>query len=147
MHYPIVVFLLCVTAACGPAPAPEEALRSWLAEAEAAVEDKDRAALMTLMSERYADARGNDRGDIDRLLRLWFLRSGDIVLLSKIDELEIMGGSAANVSLTAGMTGSSGRNLLGLDADAYRLELELEREGDDWKLIGARWARLGDRLR
>jgi len=36
--------------------------------------------------------------------------------------------------------------VLGFSADAYRFQLELEREGDDWLLISARWGELGEEL-
>ena len=121
-------------------------MRLWLKDAEAAIEEGKRRALMDMISDRYADARGNDWSDIDRLLRLYFLRSQNILLAAKIDELTIMGDSAARVLLTAGMA-ETGDGVLGFNADAYRFELELEDDGDRWTLIGARWAELGGDLR
>jgi hypothetical protein len=131
---------------CAPSPGPEEAVRLWLNEAEAAVEGKDRRALLEMISERYEDARGNNRSDIDNILRAYFLRTRNIVLASKVDELAVIGDSAANVLLTAGMVGTE-VGIVGLKADAYLFELELENDGDQWKLIGARWAELGEDLR
>ena len=114
-------------------------------EAESAVEDRDRDGLVKMISERYTDARGNDRSNLEQTLRALFLRNRNIVLVSKIDELTIIGETAAQVRLTAGMTGA-GDGVLGLSADAYRFELELENDGDGWMLIGARWAELGGQL-
>jgi hypothetical protein len=37
--------------------------------------------------------------------------------------------------------------VLGFSADAYRFELELEKDGDDWQLIAARWGELGDEIK
>jgi hypothetical protein len=104
--------------ACGSPAGPEEAVRQWVADAEAAVE----------------------------LLRLYFLRSQKIVLASKIDQLSIHDDSAAMVMLIVGMAGTDA-GLFGFSADAYRFELELEISGGAWKLIGARWGALGEELR
>ncbi|MGH8167664.1 MAG: hypothetical protein ACREQ1_10515 [Woeseiaceae bacterium] len=143
----IAASLLCTAiGACAPSPGPEEAVRLWLQEAEAAVEARDRDGLVELISERYTDARGNDRTNLEQILRAAFLRNRNIVLVSKIDELTIIGDTAAQVRLTAGMTGAGG-GALGLRADAYRFELELENDGDRWMLIGARWTELGGQLR
>ena len=136
--------------ACGPSAAPEEAIRLWLAEAQSAAEGRDHGRLMDMVSPAYADTRGNDRDDIDRMLRLMFLRSQNILLVSKIDELALLGdpveASAATVSLTVGMAGSDS-GIRGLSADAYRFELELEKYDDGWQLIGARWGEVGQALR
>ncbi|MEX2496516.1 MAG: hypothetical protein WD448_10530 [Woeseia sp.] len=138
---------IAATVSCAPAPEPEEALRQWLESAEAAAEDKDRPRLMKMISASYVDARGNDRSGIDRILRLLFLRVSEVALVSKIDELTIAGDSAANVRLTSGLAGRNGGSRFGLSGDVYRFELELEMEGGDWLLIGARWGKLGEDLR
>jgi hypothetical protein len=132
--------------ACGSPAGPEEAVRQWVADAEAAVEARDRGSLIDMIEDGYIDARGNRRDDIDKLLRLYFLRSQKIVLASKIDQVSIHDDSAAMVMLTVGMAGSDA-GLFGFSADAYRFELELEFSGRAWKLIGARWGALGEELR
>jgi hypothetical protein len=42
----------------------------------------------------------------------------------------------------------AGRNdgVLGFSADAYKFELELERDGNEWQLISARWGELGKEM-
>lgn len=144
------MLLAGLLSACGPSPAPEAAIRQWLDDAQAAAEARDRGRLMDMVSPAYADARGNDRDDIDRMLRLAFLRSRNVLLVSKVDELKLVGdpagASAAAVSLTVGMAGSES-GILGVSADAYRFELELEEHEDGWQLIGARWGEVGHPLR
>lgn len=132
--------------ACGSPAAPDEAVRQWIADAEAAVEERDRGSLIDMIADGYIDARGNRRDDIDRLLRLYFLRSQETVLASKIDQLSMHDDSAATVMLTVGVAGTDA-TLFGFSADAYRFELELELSGSAWKLIGARWGALGEELR
>lgn len=139
--------LFCAAlAACSPPVGPEQAVRDWLSDAQAAVEKEDRDTLIDMISENYTDARGNDRKAIDQQLRIYFLRNRNIVLASSIDELTMIGGTAANVVLTAAMAGRNG-GAFPFGADGYRFELELELGGDRWLLIGARWARHGEEPR
>lgn len=144
----IVIATLCAAlGACSrPASDPEAALREWLASAETAAEEKDRGELMALISESYMDSRGNDRDQVNDILRLYFLRQESIALITGIDEVSLIGDTAALVRLTVGMAGTSNR-ALGISADAYRFELELESHDDEWLLIGARWGELGGQLR
>ena len=70
----IVTVCACLAACGGPSTGPEERLRQWVSDAEAAAEEKDRRGLLDMISKNYTDARGNDHDAIDRLLRFYFLR-------------------------------------------------------------------------
>lgn len=130
-------------AACGGEPSdPEAEVRAWIAQGEAAAEEKDRGELLDMISETYADARGNSHESIGDMLRVYFFRQQSIALLTSIDDITLMGDTAAMVNLTVGMAGT-GSGAIGLDADAYRFEFELEKLDDEWMLIGARWGGLG----
>jgi hypothetical protein len=144
-----VVSVACVAglSACGgPETGPEEQLRQWVNRGEEAAEAKQRRELIDMISPAYTDTRGNDRGDVENILRVYFFRQNSITLLTKIEEIRVYGDSAAEVELTVGMAGQNDA-VLGFSADAYRFQLELEREGDDWHLISARWGELGEELR
>jgi hypothetical protein len=139
--------ILMTLAACGEPPTePEAELRAWVAAGVKAAENKERRNLVGMISESYADGRGNERSDIENLLRLYFLRQNNIRLLPKIEEIMVYGDSAAKIVTTVGMAGTND-GVLGFSADAYRFELELEKDGDDWQLIAARWGELGDEIR
>ncbi|MEE8220848.1 MAG: hypothetical protein V3R21_03745 [Woeseiaceae bacterium] len=143
----ITACMICalLTACGGPSAGPEEALRQWVADAENAAEDLDRRSLIAMISENYADARGNDRDAIDKLLRFYFLRQKAVVLVMKIDEMTITDGTAAEILLTVAGIGTTSR-ALGVNADAYQFSLELEMDEDEWMLIGARWGEVGQKL-
>lgn len=142
-----LAFALFVLAACGgPESAPEEQVRAWVATAQETAEAKQRRALVDMISPAYRDARGNERDDIENILRVYFLRQQNVVLLSDVEAVRIIGETAAEVELTVGMAGTND-GVLGFSADAYRFELELERSDDDWQLISARWGALGEELR
>ena len=129
----------------GPEAGPEEQVRQWLSAGQQAVETKERGDLLDLISPSYVDSRGLDRDDIGDRLRVYFLRQQSIKLLTSIEEIRLYGDSAAEVDLTVGMAGKND-SVFGFSADAYRFQLELERDGDDWRLISARWGELGEEL-
>ena len=133
--------------ACGgPAVGPEESLRAWVAKGIAAAEAKERRELVDMIASSYVDARGNERDDIENLLRLYLMRQNRIALLTTIEEITIYDDTAARLDLTVGMASTNDR-ALGFSADAYRFQFEVERDSDDWKLISARWGELGQELR
>jgi hypothetical protein len=143
-----VVSIICIAglSACGgPETGPEEQLRQWVDRGEEAAEAKQRRELIDMISPAYMDTRGSDRDDIENILRMYFFRQNSITLLTKIEDIRVYGDSAAEVELTVGMAGQNDA-VLGFSADAYRFQLELEREGDDWLLISARWGELGEEL-
>ena len=142
-----VVVALAALVACGePASEPEAELRAWVATGIESAENKQRRDLMSMVSPAYADARGKEKNDIENLLRVYFLRQHSIALLPKINEITIYDDTAASVDLTVGLAGTND-GVLGFSADAYRFELELEKDGDEWELISARWGELGGEIK
>jgi hypothetical protein len=143
----IIVTALIALGACGKPPmGPEEAIRDWVDRGQHAAERKDRGELMDMVSPAYADGRGNSRADLENMLRVIFLRQKNVALLIHIEDLAIHADSAASLTLQVGMAGAN-ENRLGFSADAYRFEMELEREGDDWLLLSARWGGFGESVR
>ncbi len=138
---------LVILVACGDPPSePEAELRAWVDAGIASVEAKERRAVVGMVSEAYVDGRGNERSDLDKILRVYFHRMNNIKLLPKIEEITIYGETAAQLVLTVGMAGTND-GILGFSADAYRFELEVEKDGDDWRLISARWGEVGRELK
>ncbi len=142
MRSALLISVLAVVAACGTAEGPEEQVRAWIDRGVEAAESKSRRELVGMISPAYSDARGNSRDDIENLLRLYFLRARTVNLLPRISEVRVIADEIAEVEMTVGMAGATD-SALGFSADAYRFELELERDGDDWQLISARWAEVG----
>lgn len=139
--------VIACLAACGDPPsAPEEELRAWVAAGVEAAENKERRELVGMVAPSYADARGNDREEIDKTLRVYFFRQHEIGLISRIEEITVYDDTAAKIVLTVGMAGTND-GVLGFSADAYRFDMEVEKASGEWKLISARWGQLGDELR
>ncbi|NIL93880.1 MAG: hypothetical protein GTO71_05445 [Woeseiaceae bacterium] len=144
----LVAGITCLwLAACGgPDDGPEAALRAWVAQGQELAEDKDRRGLVDMISPAYTDGRGNSRDDIGDMFRFYFLRTNSVALITNIEELNVFGDDAGEVVLTVGMAGTHD-GTFGFSADAYRFEMELERQAGDWLLMSARWGELGDELR
>jgi hypothetical protein len=139
--------MVAFLAACdAPSEGPEAELRDWVERGVAATEGKRRSVLVDMISPDYADARGYNRDRVEDVLRAYFFRMNKIELLTTIDEITVSDDSAAELLVTVGMAGSHD-GLLGFSADAYQFSLELIKNGEDWTLISARWAQLGDDLR
>ncbi len=138
---------VCVwlTACGGPAEGPEQALRSWVSRGQELAEAKDRRALVDMISPTYTDPRGNSRDDIENRFRIYFLRQHKVALITRIEELNVYGDSAAELVLTVGMAGTND-GTFGFSADAYRFELQFELDDDEWLLTSARWGELGGDL-
>lgn len=145
MLFVVIVAMLALGGCGNPETGPEEELRAWVAAGVEAAEHKERRELVSMISGSYRDARGNERSDIENMLRVYFLRQNRIVLLPSIDEITVYDDTAAKVVMTVGMAGTND-GTMGFSADAYRFALELERNENDWKLISARWGEVGDEL-
>ena len=73
LRYLLICMICLITAGCGGDASdanPEEAVRAWVARGEAAAEDKERGALLEMISEDYVDGRGNDREKIGGVILL-----------------------------------------------------------------------------
>ena len=141
------VLLACaVLAGCGGGSDAEAELRAWVAEAEEAAENKERRVLLDKVSTNYTDSRGNDRDSLGERILVLMLRQKSLSLLTRIDRVEVFDGTAAELDVTVAMAGI-GSTALDLNADAYRFELELEKDDSEWQLIGARWGAMGSNPR
>jgi hypothetical protein len=126
---------------------PETEIRALLAAAEDAAEARDAGFFAALIGESYRDARGNDRDQMVRMLRGYFLANQRVEVVSRVDEVSVEAGDAARATVHAGLVGQrTGAALLdGIDAQLYRFDLELVSDGGEWRIIGARWrAALGE---
>lgn len=122
---------------------PEAELRALLAAAEEGAEARDVGFFGDLLSAAYRDSQGNDREQVLRMLRGYFIANQRVEIVSRVDEVVLQGSDAARVVMHAGMLGqrTGAAVLAGVDADLYRFELELAVTDGDWQVIGARWSR------
>ncbi len=133
-----VALAAVVAAGCGTSD-PEAEIRALLAAAEDAAEARDAGFFGDVVGPGYRDSRGQDRTELLRTLRGYFIANQRIEIVSRVDEVRLEGADAARAVVHAGLAGRrSGAALLGgVDADLYRFELELVNEGGEWQVIGA----------
>jgi hypothetical protein len=132
-------------AACSDPETPEEQVRALIDAGEEAVEGRDVSAVLELVSPDFRDARARDRDALRRLLAGQFLTHPSIHLLVQTDEIRFPAPERAEVLLYVAMTGTrvdSAAALAGVDADLYRLDLELALADDAWQVTGGAWRRV-----
>lgn len=128
-----------LAAGCAGGSDPEAEIRALIAAAEQAAEARDAGFFGDLLGEGYRDARGNDRAEVIRSIRGYFIANQRIEIVSRVEEIVLEGGDAARAVVHAGMLGRrAGAELLeGVAADLYRFELELVNADGEWRIIGA----------
>jgi hypothetical protein len=126
---------------CGPGD-PAAEIRERLVAAEQAAEARDGGFFRDLLAASYRDARGNDRDQMLALIRGFFLTHSQIEVVSTVDEIVLEGADAARAVLHAATIGRrAGESLIGgVEGELYRLEVELVKDGGDWRVIGASWS-------
>lgn len=140
-----LALILALTACGGPPESPETEIRALVAKAQTAAEERNARELRSLIAEDYIDAHGHDHKAIERLIRLHVFRNQSIHVLTRIQTIEFPEPERALVIVMAALAGrpvTSADELAGLNADLYRFNLELIRQGrDDWLVKHAAWER------
>ena len=133
---------LVLTAACSP-PSPEDQIRAVVAAAEKGAEARDLSEVMALVSERYADAQGQDKAAVRDIVGGYFLINQSVHLLTRIEDVKFPSDTIATAQVTVGMLGQQddAAGDWSLAADVYEFDLRFLKEDDDWQLQSARWRR------
>jgi hypothetical protein len=136
------LLVLCIAlAACGRDATPEAGIRALVAAAEEAAESRDASALLALIAPDYQDGRGNNAEELGRYVRGYLIAHQSIHLLTRIDEIEILGQDLARLKATVGMLGreSTATSFRDLAGEVYEFDFRLAREGGDWRVVRASW--------
>jgi len=130
-----------LVAACGRPETPEEAIRAMVEAAEQAAEGRDASGLVALVADEYRDGSGNDAEGIRRYLRGYLLAHQSVHLVTRIEEIELVGNELARVHATVGMLGreAAADSPLELAGEVLELELRLALEDGEWKVTRADW--------
>lgn len=122
-------------------PTDEERIQALLASAARAAEEKRAGDVVKDVSERFA-GEGLDRRGVKQLVALQILRGEWVSVSIAGTRLEVAGDSAraaVDVVLARSGRGAQLADLLPADGSVHRLQLRLEREGGEWKVVRARW--------
>jgi hypothetical protein len=122
----------------------EEQIRALIAAAEIAAEARDVSDLMALVADDYADGRGLNKAELQKLLRAYFLVHPKIELLVKIGDIELETANRARVQVDMAMLGTrmgGGPERTSLTGDVETLQVELRRIDSKWLVTRADRAR------
>ena len=110
-----------------------------IAQGEHAAEQRDFSALMKLVSPQYSDDAGRDAETLEQYVRGYLMIHPSIRLLTRIDSIDFPYKDMARVNVTVGSLAresseSNESNSFDLAADLQQLEIELVREGEQWRV-------------
>jgi hypothetical protein len=135
-----------------PPPTDVERIRALFDRAARAAEARKPAEVVELLSERFqgqAPEVGEraSRDDVRRLLALQ-LMSGQWVSVSIHDAQVVVEGVRARAAVDAVLSRSAdrGKGLEGLlpgEFSIHRFQLDLEREGENWRVVSGSWRQIG----
>jgi hypothetical protein len=143
----------CFIIACAPRSSPEQEVRAVIEAAEIAAEARDHRALVALVSRNFTDGHGGDFNELSQRLRAYLVAHPSVRLATRTERVEFPYADMAVALVTVGTLSRDSTNdatenassLFELAANLHTVELELQREGDDWKVTRAEWDSLVDR--
>jgi hypothetical protein len=135
---------LALFAGCSNDGSPEQQVRAVIESMELAAEARDVGDLMEHVAASYRDAQGQDRTELSRYVRGYFIANQSVHLLTRIERLEFPSPDEARVQLQVGMAGREGADhsdggATSLTADVQNFDVVLVREDGEWKVSYADW--------
>ena len=140
---PVLLSMTLLLQACSDDPeSPEQQIRALIDQAVESGESRSADELAELLHHSFVDQQGRNRGELEKLLRLYFFRHKNIHLFTRIDSIELLGDNQANVGMHVAMAGSVISDvtaIASLKARVYRFDLQLVKQSE-WQLRQASWA-------
>ncbi|NOY17628.1 MAG: hypothetical protein GXP23_12040 [Gammaproteobacteria bacterium] len=122
---------------------PEEQIRNMVSAMEVAVEQRSLESVKELVDNEYRDEWNGSRRAALRALMFYFQGHQSIYLLTRISNIKLNdNANAASVTVYVGMAGDpveKSKSLIDLNADLYRFDIKLKKDGDKWLVKSARW--------
>lgn len=149
--YGTAVLFIIVAAAGGctkEPPSEEEVIKGIIETVAGAAERKDIQAIKKVLSRSYRDTEGNDYDAVNAFLLSHFFRSekiGVTVTLSQVtvghppDADREKAVSHTEAILTRVPKGAVVTGYISRDADYYRFDIDWQKEGGEWKVLGVSW--------
>jgi hypothetical protein len=130
---------------CGRTPSDEDRVRAVIDEVEEAAEARDVSGIMEHVSERFKDADGLGKRELRGILISRFLGSKESVAIQRAGAttVQLRGPKSARTGATASFRARiSDRGAIGaaLEREGWDFEVELAKEGGDWRVTTYRRA-------
>lgn len=124
-------------------PSPEDEIRAVFGAAAAAARAKDAAAFKEIISDRYRDDEGRDKNALRGILGYYLIQHRSVHILTRVQSVEFPVANRAEAVVIAALAGTElpeGALVPSLDADMYRIDAALAREGGGkWRITRANW--------
>ena len=119
---------------CSDPASPEQQVRHVVEQMELAAEARDIGELMQHVADEYRDANGQDRAELSRYVRGYFVANQSIHLLSRIEKLDFIADDEARAIVRVGMAAreTEANGAPGLDAVLYKFDVVVRRYDDGW---------------
>jgi hypothetical protein len=148
-----IIALVAAAAAIGavawrqlrPGPSDEDRIRVLLDRAVRAVEEKRPGDVMEGVSERF-EGQGMGRRELQQFITYNALRGSWNAVVPLSARVQVDGDRAEAVVDAALLRGARGEGIAGRlpeAGDTWRIEAELAREKEGWRVVSARWRRIG----
>jgi len=124
---------LCALVACSSPSSDDARVRALIDVAKTAAESRDVGDVLDVVASDYSDAQGNTRDSLRAFLHIFFAAHPKLELATSIDELTFPVDGLARARVT----------VRGLDLDRFNLgdsvtlDVELRREGGEWRVVRA----------
>ena len=128
-----------------PGPSDEERIRAIFDRASRAVEEKKPGEVMEAVSERF-QGEGMGRRELQQFVTSNALRGSWNAVIPVATRVKVVADRAeasVDVALVRGARGEGIAGRLPEAGDTWRIEAALEREKEGWRVVSARWRRIG----
>jgi hypothetical protein len=124
----------------------QDKVKKVITGVQKAAEEKDVRTILTSLSKTYRDPQGNDYDSIKGLLLGYFFRHQKVHVYIP-DIVITVEGASAKAEFQAVLTGGQGGSAAGMVPESlgmYAFEVSLRKEEKEWKVVSARWSRVGE---
>jgi hypothetical protein len=149
-HSLIPLALLCLLLSSSPGchkETEQDKVKKVITAIQKAAEEKDARKISNNISKTYTDPRGNNYGSITWLVTAYFHQYPKIsIYITKLD-VSVKDASAIAIFqavLTSKGSSGSAPSALPESLGVYEFDVSLKKESDEWKVVSAKWERIGD---
>lgn len=142
----LVPFIVFSAVSCRRGLSDEDLIREMINSAARAAGEKDIKGVTEHVSESYKDEYGNDKDSLKGLLFVYFRQYERINVYVRDAEISVEGDRAeadVKVVFTGGESLDDIGDMVPSSGGGYLLELKLQKEGGDWKVVRSRWTDIG----
>lgn len=146
---PLVVFCILVASFSGcHKESDQNKVKNVITTVQKAAGEKDIKKIITSLSKTYNDPQGNNYETIKGLLIAYFYQYPKISIYIPNLDISVEDASAKAVFqavLTGTGTNASAPGILPESLGVYTFEVLLKKESGDWKVVSAKWERVGEK--